>query len=87
VNVLTGLRSEVVPHLARHMDVQALDVWRSKTVSEDLAKQAALLAADNVKRVKVRDADTTKWDSDEAQGLSFIEPFVELKTIWHPVGL
>ena len=87
VNVLTGLRTEVVPHLARHMDVQALDVWRSATVDEALAKQAAVLAADNVKRVKVRDADTMKWDTDDAQGLSFIEPWVELKTVWHPVGL
>jgi acyl-CoA reductase-like NAD-dependent aldehyde dehydrogenase len=87
VNVLTGLRSEVVPIVARHMDVQAIDVWRSITVDEALAKQAALLAADNVKRVKLRDGDAIKWESEDAQGLSFIEPWVELKTIWHPVGL
>jgi acyl-CoA reductase-like NAD-dependent aldehyde dehydrogenase len=85
VNVLTGLRSEVLPHVARHMDVHALDLWRSATLPEALAKEAATLAADNVKRVKVRDA--IDWTSDQAQGLSFIEPWVELKTVWHPVGL
>ncbi len=87
INVLTGLRSELVPQLAKHMDVQAIDVWRSATVDESLARDAAVAAADNVKRVKVRDATAVDWASDDAQGLGFIEPWVELKTVWHPVGL
>ncbi|MBI2394099.1 MAG: aldehyde dehydrogenase family protein [Deltaproteobacteria bacterium] len=87
VNVLTGLRSELVPQLAKHMDIQALDVWMSSTVDAALAKQAAVDGADNVKRVKVRDSQSVDWASDEAQGLSFIEPWVEQKTVWHPVGL
>ena len=87
VNMLTGLRSEVAPHLARHMDVQGLDLWRSATMPDALVKDAATLAADNVKRVKVRDGDTLDFSSEDAQGLSFIEPWVELKTVWHPVGL
>lgn len=87
VNVLTGLRSELVPQLAKHMDVQALDVWRGGSVDEALAREAAIAGADNVKRVKLRDASAYDWASDDAQGLSFIEPWVELKTVWHPVGL
>ena len=87
INVLTGLRSELVPQLAKHMDVQAIDVWRSATVDEALARDAAIAAADNVKRVKVRDATAVDWASDDAQGLGFIEPWVELKTVWHPIGL
>jgi acyl-CoA reductase-like NAD-dependent aldehyde dehydrogenase len=87
INVLTGLRRELVPQVAKHMDIHALDLWRSSTVDEALAKQAAVDASDNVKRVKVRDSAAYDWASDESQGLSFIEPWLETKTIWHPVGL
>ncbi len=90
VNMLTGLRSELVSQVARHMEVQALDVWKSTTVDDALAKEAAVLGADNVKRVKVRDGrgkTFDQWASDDAQGLHCIEPFLELKTVWHPVGL
>ena len=87
VNVLTGQRAEVLPHLAKHMDVQALDLWRGGTVDAALATEAARAGADNVKRVKVRDASDVDWTSDAAQGLSWIEPWLELKTVWHPVGL
>lgn len=85
INVLTGLRSELVPQVAKHMDIQALDVWLSNTVDAELAKSAAVDGAENVKRVKIREG--LDWRSAEAQGLSFIEPWVELKTVWHPVGL
>src|SRR4029079_9472199 len=61
VNVLTGLRSELVPQLAKHMDIQALDVWTGGSVSTELAREAALSGADNVKRVKVRDATQYDW--------------------------
>jgi len=87
VNVLTGQRAEVLPHLSKHMDVQALDVWKGGTVDDALATDAARSGADNVKRVKVRDGAKIDWTSDDAQGLSFVEPWLELKTVWHPVGL
>jgi acyl-CoA reductase-like NAD-dependent aldehyde dehydrogenase len=87
INVLTGLRSELVPQVAKHMDIHALDLWKSSTVDDAMAKAAAIDGADNVKRVKVRDAESIDWASDDAQGLSFIEPWVEQKTVWHPVGL
>src|SRR5262249_34251106 len=57
VNMLTGLRSEVLPHLAKHMDVHALDVWTGGTVSDEMAKAAAGDATDNVKRVRVRSGE------------------------------
>jgi acyl-CoA reductase-like NAD-dependent aldehyde dehydrogenase len=86
VNVLTGLRSEILPHLAKHMDVHALDVWTGGSVDDALAKSAAVDATDNVKRVRVRKGEVS-WRDDAMQGLGFIEPWVELKTVWHPVGL
>lgn len=87
INVLTGLRSELVPQVAKHMDIHALDLWKSSTVDDAMAKAAAIDGAENVKRVKVRDAQAIDWASDEAQGLTFIEPWIEQKTVWHPVGL
>jgi acyl-CoA reductase-like NAD-dependent aldehyde dehydrogenase len=71
VNILTGLRAELAPHLASHLDVDALDLDEP---SEDLER----LAADNVKRV-VRGprAGQSPWE---------ISSFLELKTVWHPVG-
>ena len=87
INVLTGLRSELVPQLAKHMDINALDIWTSPTVDAELAKAAAVDGAENVKRVKIRDSQALDWASDAAQGLSFIDPWLELKTVWHPVGL
>lgn len=85
VNVLTGARSELVEHIARHMDVNALDLWISDGVS---AKSAAVHGAENVKRVRTTGEPPPRyWFSDAAQSLRHIEPFVEIKTVWHPAGL
>jgi acyl-CoA reductase-like NAD-dependent aldehyde dehydrogenase len=72
VNVLTGRRDELAPVLAGHMDVNAIDV----TGVPD-AKELRRAAAENVKRVVRRDEDQSPWE---------IAKFLELKTVWHPVG-
>ena len=75
VNILTGLRDELAPVLAAHMDVNALDVSGADGEVGELER----LAADNVKRV-VRGAadDQSAWE---------ISRFLELKTVWHPIGV
>ena len=74
VNLLTGRRSELAPWLASHMDVNALDLTGADGGGPDLERAAA----DNVKRVIRGDADgQSPWD---------IADFLELKTVWHPVG-
>jgi acyl-CoA reductase-like NAD-dependent aldehyde dehydrogenase len=75
VNLLTGHLDELAPVLASHMDVNAIDLTGADGQSEELER----LAADNVKRV-VRGAadDQSPWD---------IEAFLELKTVWHPIGV
>ncbi|HEV8603208.1 MAG TPA: aldehyde dehydrogenase family protein [Gaiellaceae bacterium] len=75
VNLLTGHREELAPVLAGHMDVNALDLAGADGQVEELER----LAADNVKRV-VRGAP-------DAQSPWEIAAFLELKTVWHPVGL
>jgi acyl-CoA reductase-like NAD-dependent aldehyde dehydrogenase len=71
VNILSGLRAELAPQLASHLDVDALDLDEP---SEELER----LAAENVKRV-VRGPRNgqSPWE---------ISSFLELKTVWHPIG-
>jgi acyl-CoA reductase-like NAD-dependent aldehyde dehydrogenase len=75
VNILTGFRKEIAPWLASHMDVNAIDVCGA----DGLAAELEQLAAENVKRVVRGRADVqSPWE---------ISSFLELKTVWHPIGL
>ena len=89
INVLTGLKKELVPVLAGHIDVDAIDVWG---VPEDLRTDVELLAADNVKRLSRRPAGATDakfdWLDDRAtERPEWIAAFLEMKTVWHPIGV
>lgn len=81
VNLLSGQKREMLPHLARHMDVNALALAGLAT---ELATAARQDAAVNVKRVATYAVDD--YAADSAQGLPLIRDFVEIKTTWHPVG-
>jgi acyl-CoA reductase-like NAD-dependent aldehyde dehydrogenase len=81
VNILTGLTGELVPHLAAHMDVNALDVTG---VKEHLRPEIEALCADNVKRIVRVDGDD--WSSDRAQSPYAVTALMEMKTVWHPMG-
>jgi acyl-CoA reductase-like NAD-dependent aldehyde dehydrogenase len=74
VNLLTGQQAELAPWLASHMDVNAIDITGANGSRADLE----IAAADNVKRVVIADPD--------AQSLYEISAFLELKTVWHPIG-
>jgi acyl-CoA reductase-like NAD-dependent aldehyde dehydrogenase len=74
VNILTGWQSELAPWLASHMDVNAIDVTGADGNLTELERSAA----ENVKRVVRGQA--------EGQSLWDIAAFVELKTVWHPIG-
>jgi acyl-CoA reductase-like NAD-dependent aldehyde dehydrogenase len=74
VNLLTGHRSELAPWLAAHMDVNAIDLASADGDLSELERAAA----QNVKRVVHGRADRqSPWE---------IASFLELKTVWHPVG-
>ena len=76
VNVLSGQRRELLPWLASHMDVNAIDV--SGCRAEEIAS-VEKAAADNVKRV-------VKVPAGELSP-HLITAFMEMKTIWHPIGV
>ena len=81
VNILTGLTAELVPWLAGHMDVNAIDVTG---VPPDLAVEAERLSAENVKRVvRAREVDPF---SEQAQSPYDVTALMEFKTVWHPMG-
>jgi acyl-CoA reductase-like NAD-dependent aldehyde dehydrogenase len=74
VNILTGYRKEIGPWLASHMDVNAIDVCGADGFAAELEQ----LAAENVKRVVHGRPDTqSPWE---------ISSYLELKTVWHPIG-
>ena len=75
VNLLTGRRAEIAPWLASHMDVNAIDVTGADGIRADLERAAAA----NVKRVVA--------GAPDSQSLYEISAFLELKTVWHPIGL
>lgn len=89
INVITGRKRELVPVLAAHEDVDALDVWG---VPEDLRVDVELSAADSVKRVARRpkgvvDARFDWLDDRASERPEWIAAYLEMKTVWHPIGV
>ncbi len=83
VNVITGLRSELGPVLAKHMDVNALGF-----VNGTQSAQLQTLGAQNVKRThRLTQLDRAAWFAPQAQSLDEIAAYSEIKTIWHPAGI
>ncbi len=80
VNIVTGRAAELVPHLAAHGDVNALDLTGA---DPDLAVAAARAAAETIKRVyRPKGAP----DFAAAPGTARLRAFLEIKTVWHPTG-
>jgi len=88
VNLITGHRRELVPPLAAHMDVNAIDAWG---VPADLRTAVDEAAIENVKRVARAPAGAAErldWlDDRAAQRPEWIAAYLEIKTVWHPIGL
>lgn len=80
VNLLTGMRGELLKPLVSHMDINAI------VVADATKEERAMLDAEatcNLKRTvypKVSD-----WTNREAQGPYFILDTQEVKTTWHPI--
>jgi acyl-CoA reductase-like NAD-dependent aldehyde dehydrogenase len=88
INVLTGWKKELVPVLAAHEDVDGLDVWG---VPDELRTGIEEAAAESVKRLGRRPTTTADrrfdWTNDRAaQRPEWIAAFLEMKTVWHPIG-
>jgi acyl-CoA reductase-like NAD-dependent aldehyde dehydrogenase len=85
VNLISGLKSELVPWLASHMDVNAID---TTGVATEAIAAVQRTAAENVKRVVHFDGKGIGWaDARRSQSPYAIFDFQESKTVWHPVGM
>ena len=83
VNLLTGLRKELLPTFATHTHLRAL----AAVANGEERKALALGAVQSVKRTRLWKAEEKNdWLSAEAQSLYLIRDFLEFKTTWHPVG-
>ncbi len=81
INLLSGHRSELAGQFAAHRDLDGLLVGGKP----EAALTAA--AADNCKRVRYCDLPAAAWTKVEnLRSLAFVEPFVESKSLWHPVA-
>jgi acyl-CoA reductase-like NAD-dependent aldehyde dehydrogenase len=86
INILTSLRSELLDHLARHRNVNAISAANLPREQSTVLKAGL---AENVKRVHVAKIDNDQgWlDPDRCEGPWTIEPFIDFKTIWHPAAV
>ncbi|UOY01157.1 aldehyde dehydrogenase family protein [Blastococcus sp. PRF04-17] len=82
VNILTGDAGELGSWLAEHADVDAIDLTGAP---ERRAMEFEREAAGTVKRVVRPPAIEPDWTADP--GLSRLTPFLETKTVWHPIGV
>jgi acyl-CoA reductase-like NAD-dependent aldehyde dehydrogenase len=84
VNILTGKRTELVTHVANHMDVNAI------VDGTGLAEIGAALQAGtsmNLKRYSVNALSPAEWFTSKAEDPYKILDTVEFKTVWHPIGV
>jgi acyl-CoA reductase-like NAD-dependent aldehyde dehydrogenase len=82
VNVLTGDAGELGPWLAEHADVDAIDLAGAPV---HRAMEFERAAAETVKRVVRTPTEEPDWTADP--GVGRLTPFLETKTVWHPIGV
>jgi acyl-CoA reductase-like NAD-dependent aldehyde dehydrogenase len=82
VNVLTGDSAELGPWLAEHADVDGIEL---SGAPHGRAMEFEREAAGTVKRVLRPQHPEPDWTADP--GLARMTPFLETKTVWHPIGV
>jgi acyl-CoA reductase-like NAD-dependent aldehyde dehydrogenase len=82
VNLLTGDAEELGTWLAEHADVDGIDLTGAPP---NRAMEFEREAAGTIKRVVRPPATEPDWTADP--GLTRMTPFLETKTVWHPIGL
>jgi len=84
VNLLSGDPAELAPHIASHMDVNAIvDASGDPKVAATLQQGGGY----NVKRYLPRKMKAADWRSPAAENPYWILDTVEMKTAWHPIGI
>jgi acyl-CoA reductase-like NAD-dependent aldehyde dehydrogenase len=84
INILSGKRQELIPHIASHMDINAI-VNASGVDDAHPALQSG--TAINLKRYAQRGLAGRDWFAAAGADPYWILDTVEFKTAWHPIGL
>ena len=88
INLISGSRRELVPWLASHMDVNALDTWGVPLEMRAATEEASVENVKRLSRPPRGDPERFDWlDDRRAQRLEWIAAFLEMKTVWHPIGV
>ena len=82
VNILTGSHAELAPHLAGHMNLDAMWSFSSTDLSAVIEREAAR----NLKRSWVNNGRSRDWQGPDGEGRGFLAAATEVKTIWVPYG-
>jgi acyl-CoA reductase-like NAD-dependent aldehyde dehydrogenase len=84
-NVITGVRAELGPALAGHMDVDAIHGFG---LAHDAERALGELASESVTRTRFEDAhDAEAFYKTTYDDLDRVLAFTEMKTIWHPAKI
>ena len=75
VNLLTGDKQELLPWILGHLDVNSVDLTGAPN---DIDHAVLEESAVNVKR--------TVWGAPADESPYVIADFLEMKTVWHPIG-
>lgn len=86
VNLLTGRVPELGPHLAAHADVNALDLTGAGESAVEFERAAATTLTRVLRPTPEADGGEEAW-LDPDPGTARMTPFLETKTVWHPVGI
>jgi acyl-CoA reductase-like NAD-dependent aldehyde dehydrogenase len=82
VNILTARRNELLEHIAQHRDINAIFAAGLRRQDATALRQGV---AENLKRVHIDPARAeAAFADDRWQSPWSIDPFIEMKTIWHP---
>jgi acyl-CoA reductase-like NAD-dependent aldehyde dehydrogenase len=84
VNILTGKRAELAPHIATHMDVNAI---ADGAGNPELSTKLQAGIATNLKRYSNHSLAATEWFTAKPENPYWILDTVEFKTAWHPIGI
>ena len=80
VNIVAGAHKHLAPHLAGHMDVDA--VWSFS--SSDISAVIEAEGAGNLKRTWVNNRQERDWSTPHSA--EFLSQSTEVKTVWVPYG-
>lgn len=83
VNILAGRRAELAPHIASHMDVNAIVDGAGVP---DISAQLQAGVATNLKRYFNHALPEADWFTERGEDPYWILDTVEMKTAWHPIG-